>query len=287
MYAGALAACRKVNATPFYFNRQNNRVVFLNDFDSAETKEVESVETFIKLNGNNLFISKPGRWSDIPGIHSPDRRKLTCELWNSRSKISSLYKELSKYNDSSRPFQISRGNVFAKLSKDERAEIRMGDELFRFEKWPDFARYLSGGWLEEYTYMHLEPFLKAGLLKDLRIGLEVSFKDSGDRKGRQDIRGQLSDLFGDAYQELDVVFTDGIRLYVVECKAGNVNSGHVMKLQNISAYFGGIEGQAILASCFYPGNKVVRKKIDDAKNIRLVAGSGFRKQLKALFGKAV
>ena len=92
----------------------------------------------------------------------------------------------------------------------------------------------------------------------------------------------MSSLFGDIYQELDVVFTDGRRLYIIECKAGNVNSEHIMKLQNITRYFGGIEGRAILASCFYPNNKIVRKKIDDSKNLKAVSGNNLFKQLEEL-----
>lgn len=35
------------------------------------------------------------------------------------------------------------------------------------------------------------------------------------------------------YNELDVVFTDGYSLYIVECKAGDVTQEQVMKLQNL------------------------------------------------------
>ena len=119
--------------------------------------------------------------------------------------------------------------------------------------------------------MKLQPLVDAGLIKDMRIGLEVSFKEDDADKSSSSFSAQLSNLFGDTYQELDITFTDGRRLYVIECKAGNVNSEHVMKLQNIVRYFGGIEGRAILASCFYPKNKIVRKKIDDSKNLLSVS----------------
>lgn len=75
-----------MNATPFYFNSRNNQVVYLNDFKTVDTKLIPSVETFIQLNGNNLFISKAGHWADIPDIESPDRKNLTNELWQARSK---------------------------------------------------------------------------------------------------------------------------------------------------------------------------------------------------------
>lgn len=282
MYAGALAACRKVNATPFYFNSRNNQVLYLNDFKTVETKLIPSVETFIQLNGNNLFISKAGHWADIPGIESPDRKSLTNELWQARSKISRLYRELSRYNDSFQPFELHNGDIYAKLAKDKSAKISIGTKHFEFKEWPDFAKYLSGGWFEEYTFMKLQPLVYAGLIKDMRIGLEVSFKEDDTDKSSSSLSAQLSNLFGDTYQELDITFTDGRRLYVIECKAGNVNSEHVMKLQNIVRYFGGIEGRGFLASCFDPTNKVVRKKIDDSKNLQLVSGKNLFKQLEEM-----
>jgi len=282
MYAGALAACRKVNATPFYFNSQNNQVIYLNDFKSIDTKLIPSVETFIQLNGNNLFISKPGHWDDIPGIHNPDRKSLTNELWQTRTKVSRLYRELSRYNESFQPFEVHNGAIYAKLSKDKSANICIGAKKFEFQEWPDFAKYLSGGWFEEYTFMKLQPLVDAGLIKDMRIGLEVSFKEDDADKSSSSFSTQLSNLFGDTYQELDITFTDGRRLYVIECKAGNVNSEHVMKLQNIVRYFGGIEGRAVLASCFYPKNKVVRKKIDDSKNLQSVSGNSLFRQLEEM-----
>ena len=74
MYAGAFAACKKVNATPFYFNSHANKVIYLNDFQSSDIKPIYSVEDFIKLNGSNLPIavirlSFP-TVSDPPGILS-------------------------------------------------------------------------------------------------------------------------------------------------------------------------------------------------------------------------
>jgi hypothetical protein len=282
MYAGALAACRKVNATPFYFNSRNNQVVNLNDFRSSDTKLIPSVETFIKLNGNNLFISKPGHWGDIPGIKSPDRKTLTHEIWKERSKISRLYKQVSNYNECFIPFELHKGNVYVKLSKDKTVKISIGTKHFEFKDWPDFAKYLSGGWFEEYTFMKLQPLVEAGLIKDIRIGLIVSFKEDSFDNKISSFGAQLGSIFGAPYQEIDVVFTDGRRLYVIECKAGKVISDDVMKLQNIIRYFGGIEGRAVLASCFNVEHKVVKKKIDESKNLQAMLGNNLFKHLESM-----
>jgi hypothetical protein len=282
MYAGALAACRKVNAMPFYFNSRNNQVVYLNDFKTVETKLIPSVETFIQLNGNNLFISKAGHWSDIPGIESSDRKSLTNELWQAKSKISRLYTKLSRYNDGFQPFELHNGDIYANLSKDKSAKISIGLKHFEFKEWPDFAKYLSGGWFEEYTFMKLQPFVDAGLIKDMRIGLEVSFKEENGKNEGLCSFAELKNVFGKTYQELDIVFTDGRNLYVIECKAGKVNSEQVMKLQNIVRYFGGIEGKAVLVSCFEPDDIIVKKKIEDSKNLKLFSGNNLFKQLEEI-----
>ena len=134
-----------------------------------------------------------------------------------------------------------------------------------------------GDCFEEYSFMKLQPLVDNGLIKAMRIGLEVSFKLDSSDNGSLSFGAQLSSLIGDTYQELDVTFTDGWRLYVIECKAGNVNSKDVMKLQNIVRYFGGIEGRAVIASCFYLKNKVVIKKIEDSRNLQSVSGNNLFK----------
>lgn len=276
MYAGALAACKKVNAIPFYFESRSHKTIFLNDFASIRTKTINSVDTFIKLNGDNLWISKNGDWLDIPNIHGSEREQLTLELWNARSNISKLYKKLVKFNDSHEPFEVKGSNIYIRLSASNEAEIKINNKNFQFQNWPDFARYLSGGWFEEYTYRQLEPLLKSGLIKDLKIGLEVSIDD---KKGYSFLsEPQL-------YQELDITFTDGRALYIVECKSGGVKSEQIMKLQNIVRYFGGTSGHGILACCFPPNNKVIRKKISDSYNIHEAAGNSLLEQIKAIIIK--
>ena len=285
MYAGALAACRKINATPFYFNSRNDSVVFLNDFETEPTKPINSVESFIAINGSGLSISKPGYWNDIPDINNPDRRRLTLTLWETRDKLRRLIRESSNYNREPMPFAAGIGNICATLSSEYQADISILDKKFSFEQWPTFARYLSGGWLEEYVYMLLEPFLASGHIKDLRIGLEVSFRNSSSSRGSKGIKEQLGGLLGETYQELDTVFTDGKRLYIVECKAGNLLSAQVMKLQNIVRHLGGIEGRGILATCYPPHQKVVTQKVKDSNNLVHFCGDELERQIKSTIRK--
>ena len=114
-----------------------------------------------------------------------------------------------------------------------------------FDDWPRFAVYLSGGWLEEYVYAQLKPYVEAGVIKDLRINLELALNSPG---------GGFPPY--DSFTELDVVFTDGYSLYIVECKAGNVQQEQVMKLENLVRYYGGTDGRGVLATGFPPSREV-------------------------------
>jgi hypothetical protein len=289
MFAGALAASDKVNGTPFYFETQSNNLIYLNDFTFTQTKSIENVETIIKVNTNEFTISNNGVWNNLPERNHPKRKSLTKCIWKKRNKISKLYKELSYFNDNpGKKFEIKRGDISVKLSSNRNAEILIENEKFNFSNWINFARYLCGGWFEEYIYQILSYYLKSGQIKDLRIGLEISIKDKIDNTQDQmglDWKDKLRTIYGELYQELDIVFTDGKSLYIIECKAGNVRSGDLMKLQNIVSHFGGIEGKGIIISPFKPNSKVVHRKIAESRNVDLLYGAEFSNKLKDILSK--
>jgi len=56
-----------------------------------------------------------------------------------------------------------------------------------------------------------------------------------------------------------------------------------MKLQNIVSHFGGVEGRGLLVSAFRPYSNVVRRKIDEARNVDLLFGRDFPRKLKNMF----
>ncbi|MDQ0375987.1 Card1-like endonuclease domain-containing protein [Cellulomonas humilata] len=266
MYAGALAAARALGATPFYFDSRNRRVVFLDGFDSQPIKPIDSVQTFFDLNGDGLSISRKGG----PPNPSSDRAALTEALWKQRSALATMgfYKRISAYNDDSRPFKDASGGFTFELKDDRTATVSGNGLDLAIPNWPRFAAYLSGGWFEEYVYAQLKPYADNRAVQDLRINLELAIASPA---GNYAHRG--------AFNELDVVFTDGYSLYIVECKAGMVNQEQVMKLQNLVRYYGGVDGRGIVAAHVPPSAIQVRRKIEDA-HIVLCSGSTLVDQLK-------
>ena len=270
MFAGAIAACRKIGAVPFYFETRDHNLIFLHDFTTLPMRGIDNVELFFALNG--FQISKSGKWEDCP--LRQQRVQLTKRLWIDRAAIATLYRQLSllipKEGMPFAPFCIPTRSAYAKLEKSGRAILRVGGAEFTFKNCPDFARYLCGGWLEEYVYLLLEPQFKAGVIKDLRIGLEVSWAP------RHPLNTKMP------AQEFDVCLTDGKRLTIFECKAGGVYVDDVYKLGNCVANYGGVDAKGLLVSAFMPSESI-RKRIESSANLRCLAGMAVEEEVPKLF----
>lgn len=287
MYAGALSACRKVNATPFYFNDYSHQVIYLNDFHTEDIKPIHRIEPYINISANELIVSNSGKWKDVYGINDFQRQELTRLLWIKRKTIISLYNDLCDGNYNIKPgmdFEFTTKNEDIKVSlqsnKHAKAIIKtyQGNRIFEFNDWPDFAKYLSGGWFEEYTYLNLMPLVDDGIIKDIRIGYRVALNDG--------VNGKEPFKKNQTYQEFDIILTDGKRLYIIECKSGNTVIGeYVNKLESITRYFGGVMAKGILLVCKDNIHTVVRKKVEQSQNITLFDGEYLFEQLTAYFYK--
>ncbi|MDZ7655119.1 MAG: DUF1887 family CARF protein [Sulfurimicrobium sp.] len=268
MFAGALAAARELGAVPFYFDSRNRRVTFIDSLRCEKIRPIDSVETFLRLNSDGLEISSNTAMKEM----SPDRQLLTKTLWIHRDKIRRFYKELTDYNNAFKPFELRHDGFYFKLDNAEAATIQGYGLDLAFDNWPDFAKYLSGGWFEEYVYLQCKPYEDTGVIQDLRINIKLNLK--------QDNTWSHSN-WGAEYNELDITFTDGYALYIVECKAGNVTQEQVMKLQNLVRFYGGIEGRGIVACCFPPNTESAKKKIKDAR-LMLWSGGSLPERIKAM-----
>ncbi len=270
MFAGALAAARAIGAVPYYFDSRNQRVIFVDDFHSEALKPVESVDTFLLLHGDGLKLSSAG---EAPAL-SPDRCFLTETLWNKRNRLASIYQTIREFRDSCEPFEVSAAGLTCALDKSHVATVKGSNVSLRFQNWPDFAKYLTGGWFEEYSYLKFKPYEDAGLIMDLRMNVELAM--TGDRISK-------SSKWTNAYNELDLIFTDGYSLYIVECKAGNVTQEQVMKLQNLVRFYGGVGGEGIVASCSKP-DQTTAKKMDDA-GLAACFGDAFPQHVRAFMDR--
>lgn len=125
------------------------------------------------------------------------------------------------------------------------------------------CKFLVGGWLEAYTFDCLKGMPE---VYNLQLNAEVIFKEQKAALGQPQ-----------ADREFDVSFTDGIHLYVVECKSGRVEQEHVSKVSENARNFGGTYGRGVLVctkSKLGRGSmqsyENLLKRVRDAKNVMLI-----------------
>ena len=110
--------------------------------------------------------------------------------------------------------------------------------------------------------------LEEGSIFDLRIGVEIAPTGQMGKKETPLGKNKLDILFG----EFDCVFTDGKRLFIVECKAGSVTQEHIQKLENNLKLYGGIAARGILFHAF-PLAPKAQQRIMSSTSIRSLPSS--------------
>ncbi|HOD20424.1 MAG TPA: DUF1887 family CARF protein [Candidatus Fermentibacter daniensis] len=243
MFAGALAACWELGLEPFYFEINDHNIIFIRDGLTVPFIGARSVDDFFLVNGFDVITS--GRWEQNPARSA--RLNVTRKLWEERKELVKLYQTSDFRNYiSCMPYGKSRNPRFSwkwknsQASFDERGEatLVLNGKAIPVPKCDDFGRYLGGEWLEEYVFFLLRAVEEKGLIYDVRIGMEVDYAN----------RTKPLDKMPNG--EFDCAFTDGKRLWLVECKAGNVKQEHIQKLENNLKTYGGIAARGILVSSF-------------------------------------
>jgi hypothetical protein len=241
MFAGALSACWEHGLEPFYFEINNHNIIFIRDGSTIPFVGTKSVTDFFAVNGFDVITQ--GRWEDKPCRSA--RLDVSRKLWELRKTLKQLYqsKDFQKYNIpwGVRPnpiFNWQWNNSHAKFSNRMAATLVLEGEKIPIPDCDDFGQYLCGGWFEEYVFYILRTLEQKGLIYDLRIGLEVNYDE------------KFNDSKKIPIGEFDCTFTDGKRLWLIECKAGAVKQEHIQKLENNLKTYGGIAAKGILISAF-------------------------------------
>ncbi|MEI2785002.1 MAG: hypothetical protein V9E82_04765 [Candidatus Nanopelagicales bacterium] len=87
-----------------------------------------------------------------------------------------------------------------------------------------------------------------GIVRDVRVGFEAGYREGSTSKP------------GWSAQEFDGAFTDGKRLWIVECKAGPVRQEAIQKLENNLKLYGGVAARGLLISSF-PLNEANKNRL--------------------------
>lgn len=261
MYAAALEVCRAFGFQPVYIDLKNFKAINPFNNDSAPLSRVRfEMANLVMLNSNfevHCGTGGNGSWKKHPARRDDERWRLTCHLMEHAADLQKFYPKpyLTQYDINYRQNVDNKWEVdgcVLKLNLNTRGDVHFSfmGKTFEFHNWPYFLKYLCGGWFEEYTCRQVvAPLLAANLIKDLRFEWNVFMKS-----GEKNIK----------VQEMDVAFTDGKRLFVIECKSGvKLFPEHVYKLRYIQQNYGGLNCVAILCSatdCTRDEADVVRQR---------------------------
>ena len=267
MFAGALSACWELGLDPFYFEIKHHNVIFLRDGSQVSFVGISDVEDFLRA-GDYRAVTD-GRWPTEPDAIRNRRLPATEELWRRRDALRALYKDRKFLDFSNRydrhyprgerdnlPFSFSWSGGEASLQKGGTPSLTIKGTQIAVPH-DGFFPFLAGGWLEEYVHSLLRPLEDEGVVRDVRVGLEVGHRQEPGVK-----REMLA-------QEFDCTFTDGRRLWIVECKAGPVKQEAIQKLENSLRQYGGIAARGILVSSF-PLTEANQRRIDGISTITAV-----------------
>lgn len=251
MFAGALATCWARGIEPFYFEIKDHNIIFIRDGVTVPFIGARSVSEFFAVNGFDVVTQ--GRWEDNPSRAA--RMNVTKELWKARQSLGQLYQSSAfrQYRvpwgrTRNPPFDWKWKNSHASLNTKGEANLVLNGKAISVPNCDDYGQYLGGAWLEEYVFDLLRTLEGKGWIYDVRIGIEVGYA------GRE--RMPNDPPIG----EFDCSFTDGKRLWLVECKAGAVKQEHIQKLENNLKFYGGIAAKGVLVSSF-PIGPVHAKRI--------------------------
>lgn len=242
MFAGALQACWELGLDPFYFEINDHKVVHIRDGSKEDFVGISSVKDLI-------FASGFGEFSEGRNAANETRAQGAEVLWKNRNGMRRLYgaENFKHFKKSWDEFRKSRtrthpelklnfgDNSSLEVKKDGSTKFVIHGRELRLPS-DGAVEFVSGGWLEDYVFHLLQPLCDDGTIRDLHLGYEVAFPEGGD-----------NDHDWPA-QEFDCVFTDGKRLWIVECKSGTVLQEHIQKLQNNVRTYGGVAARGILVS---------------------------------------
>ncbi len=162
-------------------------------------------------------------------------------LYEHRSRIIPLYQRINNSYSKDKTIKICDNNLKL-LYKDHQVCVNIDGkkvELRYSGNEDDFRKYIIGGWLEEYIYFELLDLLDKQVIYDLRLNMRLSVESMTDTQRNE----------RPIYAELDMAFSDGKNLYIIECKSGGLkDKGVLANLSTNAQIFGGANAKCILIS---------------------------------------
>lgn len=254
----------------FYIDTDENRIVFITKDEQKNTIPDQTMDIKISVNeylagyGATVLNSSDPRgnrqWMDIARdfISNMDKYAKLIPSLNRHASIAEGQKFLSQYTKNN-PRTQELDDLFTELDYKRLVDYDGKNINFRNKQANNF---LSGGWLEDYTYLELEDITK---IQDLRCNLEVV----NDKYDQSKVMYAKTNIGNN--NEFDIVFLAKNKLHIIECKtqqmtkqAGVKAEDILYKLETLKDY-GGLMTKKCLVTYF----KVPDSVLNRAKSLNI------------------
>lgn len=225
MFVGAYSACNKLNAVPFYIDATKRMLFQLDNNTKSPLNALIKVEDFIKLHASNSNYSINKR--DI--YLSDTEKKFLHLMWKNRDDIKRIFLKYIQNKTLVFKHHFVSNSTAVTILNNKVCLIEIDSFSCEFNRDEGCVKFLSGTWFEEYIYTLIDKYIKEGSITDISIGTIVEYNKAPS-------------------YEFDILFTDGKRLFEIECKSGKVDPRDITKLDSNANYFGGSEVCSILAT---------------------------------------
>ncbi|MGL2576139.1 Card1-like endonuclease domain-containing protein [Helicobacter pylori] len=246
VFLAGLKASEYFQTPYFYIEEKAQQLSFFKNPSEIEpfiipAIPIKDVETFFSLHIPNRMIEQNGIVDEESLEKIQERKNLSNLLYEHRSRIISLYQKINDNYSKDKTVNICENNLKI-FYKDHQVCVNIDGKEMKLkysENEDDFRKYIIGGWFEEYIYFELLDLLDKQVIYDLRLNMRLSVESMTDTQRNE----------RPIYAELDMAFSDGKNLYVVECKSGELkNKGVLTTLSTNTQIFGGSNAKCILIS---------------------------------------
>lgn len=265
MSTAALDFCRETDVTPFYVDTKTHKIhLFKTPFDELPMPPVfSSIDEFCRLAGYS--VANPGL--DASNLTIKSRAELSRLFWKHKdfvrrwNEVFSAASSAKMQNRTAPPSEFDEA-LSAMLSRNSKLDELWQSSYPPTADWRPAAKYLAGGWFEEFCFEQLSGLIRQTKLLDLRLGFKAGWEGMPP----------TNNPFDEA-QDMDIAFTDGYELTILECKTGMLKQEYIQKLENLRSVFGGAFGKTVLVSINPPSNKTVLNRIGSSRGVMMVCAT--------------
>lgn len=221
--------CNKLNADSYYFDTQNRKLICINKSEILNINTIKSLGTFFDLGKGMYFVNNSNNEK-----LSQTRKDIDYLLYKYNKDIKVIIKQYKSINPDKNTDSFLNStykHIHIEYKNKMHYKIKINNIMCEFKE-VDFLKYMNGMWFEEYIFLLVEKYRQEYKnIYDVRRGVVLYNQQSND-----------------FYHELDVVFTDGLNLYFIECKSGKTKPDDIDKINNIAEKFGGPFAKPIFIS---------------------------------------